>query len=136
MSGGGAAVGMEADSGLIMGRSHSMDAGTGTLGNGMGRVLDRAGECRGARRLCCNAASALPGLDDIVVLCGGMRDDVFSSEAGDMRGASSVEACGICLGFRPKLRALGSILPNENPAAGSSWDDTGRVKSLGLVGAY
>lgn len=112
--------------------SHSMDVGTATLGKGMGRVLDGAGEFRGARRLCCDVASALQRFDDVVVLCGGMRDCVFSSEAGDRRGTSSVEACGVCLGFR---LTGGFTLLNENPTAGSSWDDTGRVKILGLVGA-
>ena len=113
-----------------------MDAGTGTLGNGMGSALDGTGGRRGTRRFWCDAASTLSVFDDIVVLCGGLRDDVFSLEAGDRCGTSLVEACGACLGFRLKSSAVGFALPNENPAAGSSSDDTGRVKTLGLVGAY
>ena len=113
-----------------------MDAGTGTLGNGMERALDETGGRWGARRFWCDAASTLSVCDDIVVLCGGLRDDVFSLKAGDRRGTSLVEACGACLGFRLKSSAGGFTLLNENPAAGSSSDDTGRVKILGLVGAY
>lgn len=113
-----------------------MDAGTGTLGNGMGRTLDGAGGRRGARRFWCNAASTLSVFADVIVLCVGLRDDAFSLEAGDRRDTWLVEACGACLGCRPKSSAVGFTLPNENPAAGSSSDDAGRVKTLGLVGAY
>ena len=113
-----------------------MDAGTVTLGNGTVRALDETGGRWDARRIWCDAASTLSVFDDIVVSCGGLPDDAFSLETGDRRSTSLVEASGACLGFRLKSNAGGFGLPNENPAAGSSWEDTGRVKTLGLVGAY
>ena len=113
-----------------------MDAGTGTLGNGTARALDEIGGRWGAWRFWCDAAPTLSVFDDIVVSCGGLRDDAFSLETGDRRSTSLVEASGACLGFRLKSSAGAFALLNENPAAGSSSDDTGRVKTLGLVGTY
>ena len=113
-----------------------MDAGTGTLGNGTVKALDETGGRWDARRFWCDAAPTLSVFDDTVVSCGGLRDDAFPLETGDRRSTSLVEASGACLGFRLKSSAGGFALLNENPAAGSSSDSTGRVKTLGLVGAY
>ena len=113
-----------------------MDAGTVTLGNGTVRVLDETGGRWGVRMVWCDAESTLSVFDDIIVSCGHLPDDASSLETGDRRSTWLVEASGACLCFRLKSSAGGIGLPNENPAAGSSWDDTGRVRTLGLVGAY
>ena len=127
----GAVVGKEAAPGLLVLCSHSMDAEMVTLGNGTVRALDETGGRWDAGRFWCDAASTLSVFDDIIVLSGGLPDDAFSLETGDRRNTSLVETSGACLDFRRlKSSAGGFGLLNENPAAGSSWDDTGRVKTL------